>query len=783
VVLLWAGWLIPQGALLGPALVGKTVDIPVDLLARRSVYLPHRNDNAIVVRHGVELTDLVFCNPPGRELFARELRAGRLPIWNPSNFGGVPIVGWGYSPFEVPYYLFPSPVTVAWISLFQSLTVGLGVWFFLRRSLDLSYFAAALASWCAPLTGFMTLWHGFSTIAPACWLPWLFLAIDVAVKRPWGWGSVSTALLTALTLMAGHLGIAGLVLLTSGLYAVWRLAELAWIKDWGSVAAAASAVTAAWLLGFAISAVVLVPLVDYVRTGARVDSHSEGLEERPPEGLEALPAILRPDVYGGETRENWTRTIRIGLIESSSSAYAGLLAALWLAPMAWSGRKRRSQTIFWTLLVVVTLGWTLNMPGIVDILRSRPLRPLVSLSYNRWTFATSEAVLILSAIGLDSLGRGSLRVRSWWGAPMLATGVFFCWCVARLFGVTRKLDEQGFASYFLIGAGLSLVALVAWFLTFRSGPRARWARLALVALLPLELFGFAWSERRQADPDLYFPRVPILEKLAELPQGRIWGVACLPPNLNLLCRLEDARGYDGVDPQNYFKLFQLACDKERTFYYTYARTIMAVPGGNVVDHVLQLHPVANLLNVRYLIFREPPRSDLPILLQEDDYWIMENRNALPRAYVPASAQIVKSDEDALAQMSGFDFDPRKTVLVTDDLALPATMKGTASVHYETPTRSRVEVEMQSPGLVVVSDRWDSGWRAELDGTACPIYRVDCALRGLRVPSGKHTIVCVYDPPSLRKGLAITTAGALALLCWATWLLVRRSRASLAVAST
>jgi hypothetical protein len=776
-LLLWAGWLIPQFALLGPALVGRTVDIPVDLLARHSLYLPDSKDFAqVVVHHDVELTDLVFCYPAGRDLFAKELRAGRLPTWNPNNFAGVPIVGWGYSPFEVPYHLVPSPVTVAWISLLQSLTVGLGMWLFLRRCLNLSYWAAALASWCAPLTGFMTLWHGFSTIAPVCWLPWLLVAIDSATKRPRGGAGLGIAVLTALVLLAGHMGIAGLVLLTAGFYGIWLLGEMAWQKHWRRVMSAASAIGMGWLLGFAISAAVLLPLMDYVGTGARMDSHSEGLEERPPQGLEALPAILRPDVYGGQTRANWTRTIRAGFIESSSSAYAGLLAALWLAPLAWSHARLRSQTVFWMLLVLVTLGWTLNVPGIVDVLRSRPLRPLVSLSYNRWVFATSEAMLILAAIGLDSLRVGSPRFRWLWAVPMIATAVFFGWCIYRLFSVTRKLDEQGFANYFLIGAALSLIALVAWVMTFRLGPRAKWVRAVAIGLLPLELFGFAWAERRQADRKLYFPHLAILDRLAALPQGRIWGVGCLPPNINLMCGLEDVRGYDGVDPRNFIKLFELACDKERTFYYSYARTLMAVPAGNVVDHVLKLHPVADLLNVRYLIFREAPRGDLPILLHQDDYWIMENRSAIPRAYVPHAARLVKSDDEAVSRMTGLEFDPRETVLMTDDLGLPQTMRGTASVRYETPTRTHLDIDMQTAGLVLLSDRWDPGWRAELDGALCPIYRVDLALRGFRVPAGKHSIVCTYDPASLRKGFAISAAGCAVLLLWSIWQVLSRRRA-------
>jgi uncharacterized membrane protein YfhO len=67
--------------------------------------------------------------------------------------------------------------------------------------------------------------------------------------------------------------------------------------------------------------------------------------------------------------------------------------------------------------------------------------------------------------------------------------------------------------------------------------------------------------------------------------------------------------------------------------------------------------------------------------------------------------------------------------------------------------------------VVISDMWDRGWRAELDGGACPIHRVDMALRGLRVPSGRHRIELFYDPQSLRLGFELSATAALIVLCW------------------
>jgi len=76
--------------------------------------------------------------------------------------------------------------------------------------------------------------------------------------------------------------------------------------------------------------------------------------------------------------------------------------------------------------------------------------------------------------------------------------------------------------------------------------------------------------------------------------------------------------------------------------------------------------------------------------------------------------------------------------------------------------------MQTDGLVLVSDLWDGGWRAELDGAECPIYRVDIALRGFHVPAGKHRIVCTYEPLSVWAGFRAAAGGLLLLVLWAVW---------------
>jgi hypothetical protein len=796
-LLLLAGWVLPQVLLLGPALVGRTVNLPVDLLVTPHLYLPNTPKyQTVVPNHGNSLLDLLLVYPAAREFSTRELRAGRLPLWQPANYAGAPFAGWPkYSLFELPYEIAPGPVALAWISLLQTLTCGLGMWLFLRRGLCLSYWPAAVASWCAPLTGFMTLWQGHILVAPVCWLPWMLLAVRRSVEHPWGWSTVCLAILTALLILSGAPDVVGLVLITTGLYAIWLLAtDEPSRRKLGRATSTAIGITLAWLAGFLLAAPYLIPLQEYMRTGARLESRTAGSEERPPVGLSALPTVVVPDFYGSD-RADSIPLAKGNRLEGSAGACAGLLAVFWLAPLAGFHRGLRRESIFFALLAVAGLGWTLGVPVFVNVLRMKPFN---ILSYNRWVFATADAILVLAAIGMESLRRTPLKRQLSVAIPMLLAAGFGFWCLIRLLQLPEPLFSQietsvrqgrggsmtldrlraaqhSFSVCYAVGALLSLAAEIGWLLTLKRSRSLDWCQAAIVVLLPAQLLWFAWGERRQADWDLYFPRVAALEKLAALPPGRIWGIDCLPPNLNQFCGLEDIRGYDAVDPSSFVKLFDLARDP-RSPRSTYAATQEALPQLITTGGRVKLHPVADFLNVRYLVLRTPPPVNFPVVVQQDDYWVLENRDVLPRAFVPRSVKVVKNDAEALAIMQNATFDPRETVLTPSDPDVSSVAQGTVDIQHPSPTHAILEANLASTGIVVVSEMWDPGWRAELDGVKCPLLRVDTALQGVRVPSGKHRIQLIYDPPSLRLGIKMAMVAAFVLLLWSAMLVIHRVRA-------
>src|SRR5262249_23202730 len=142
-----------------------------------------------------------------------------------------------------------------------------------------------------------------------------------------------------------------------------------------------------------------------------------------------------------------------------------------------------------------------------------------------------------------------------------------------------------------------------------------------------------------------------------------------------------------------------------------------------------------------------------------------NTEALPRAFVPASVQ-TEPDKKALLRMIGAAaFDPRQISYVEDALSLPSTCVGNARILDESPDYLRLEVDMQTSGLVVLADQWYEGWHARLDGQLLPVLRVNHALRGVVVPPGQATLEFNYLPRGYVYGLRLSLAGLAVLTLW------------------
>ncbi|MEQ2008967.1 MAG: YfhO family protein [Limisphaerales bacterium] len=786
--ILLAGLVLMQLLVFWPSLIGTKVLLPVDVLGFPKFY-PIADTRPW---QDYSLSDLVLSYEPFRQFAAAEFREGRIPMWHPGLFGGTPFAQFGkFSPYNFIYYAAPGPVALAWIQLIKSVVLGCGAYLFLRRVAKVSFWPAAAGAWCLPWTGFFVVWQGYPVSWVASWYPWLLLATDSTIRRPTGWGAPALAGVTATAILTGHVDVAAQLLLGSGVYALWCCGDAHGWRPGRMHVFALGAVTAGWLAGMLLSTPYLLPLLEYVQTGARLLARGDGQAAIPPIGWKALPQLLIPDFYGHSQNGSGLVPPSAGnLMQGPAAGYAGLIASLVLAPLAWCNPRNRSLTTLLLSFVVLGWSWDLNLPGFTTLLQLPVLR---MLSHDRLVCVATFAIMVLAALGLETLRAGLARWQRVFFLPLLGAAALGLWCLGNFFDLPEPIRSQleegvkqgqpafyyyrtldagavatiqgSFLRAYLRGMALCGVALGVWW-ALRLGrlTQPRWA-VGLAVVWLAELLRFGWGFNPQCDRAYYYPPSPLLERLKQLPPGRVMPVDCLPANLLASQGFLEVRGYDGVDPQRVVELIELTRDRDVKVQSKFPETKYFVPevftisGGRV-----EFAPALSLFHVRYAICWGNRPPELRPLIEEGPLWVMENAGALPRAYVPASVRQARAAADSLRTIFAPGFAPRQTALVEVPMNLGTNCAGRAEVVAEKPSRVELRLDMQTDGLVVLADQWNDGWRATLDDQPVPIHRANHALRGVIAPAGTHRLVFEYAPASFVLGVRLMWAGvALVLL--------------------
>lgn len=805
-LLLIFGITLGQFVLYGPSLVGNKVLLPLDILAGEGFYLPQQPGAPKFRAEDGTVSDLVLQFEPARRFAVAELKAGRMPTWASYGFAGAPFIWPKFSPFLLIECCSQAPIVLAWSQFFLAIVAGLGAYRFFRDVLELRFWPSAIAAWCYPLTAFFVLWEGFPLLQPVAWFPWLLSAIDVTIRDKSPLRYIGLALVTCL-ILSGQLDLAGQVLLASGLYATWRLFAAKREKEIQTSTNKTSLgplpfltrfirrvlisrrailrLIGGWVLGFLLAAPYLFPVLTYSHTGARMMRRGAGVEERPPLGVIALPQIALPDIFGIQRQPGLRYAGGFPQQESSAAGYAGVTALLLAAPLGFTNRRLRNFNLLWVFFFIIGLSWCLAIPGIVNLLR---LPGLNMMSHNRLVFMSGFATLALAASGLDTFSNGVLCWRRWMWLPFSLLIGLCTWCAYRILKLPEPI-ATGISSTILNGGVVEWVhdlsgvrRLQQWFVAYYSGGAVfcgfgalSWVLLrskkvsvgALISLLGLlltaELIWFGYGRAIQSEPALYYPPVPSLKALTYAPPGRVMGYACLPATLSAICGLHDIRGYDAVDPARLVEL-ELSASEMSSYGPRYAATMRLAPRAKITpEGNIQLPPVLDMLNVRYVIFRGVPFPKAKPLFQSEDYWVLDNPKALPRAFVPRRVEVITNDAVRLQKIESDDFNPREVAFVESAVELPNSIEGTAEITDEIPTRVNVAVDMKTPGMVVLADLWDKGWSAYLNGTPVPILRANHAVRGVVVGPGKQMLQFRYVPAGFALGLKLAGAAAVVLL--------------------
>jgi hypothetical protein len=333
------------------------------------------------------LSDPVWQFVPWLRLARRELLAGRLPLWNPHQDAGVPLLANAQSalgsPLNWPVLLLDADP--GWnLSLLARLLLAAAAALAFLRDLGRTRLASALGAVAFALSGAFVAWLEHPQVLSAASAPLVFLFARRAARESSPRAIVGLAVATYLVLTGGHPETELMVaVLTAGVvFAAGRGA-----RRWLRPAAGAA-------LGLGLAAPLLLPFAEYFRlSGARL-----GTGRRP----FVLPSrdLLRlflPSRSGSNVIEG-----------------AGILPVvlLLLVPLGlWAGRRDR-ETRFWALVAAATLFAVYDNP------LSRVLALSTPVHWTRLLLFLPLALAVVGTAGLDAL-RGRLAARS--GRLALAT--------------------------------------------------------------------------------------------------------------------------------------------------------------------------------------------------------------------------------------------------------------------------------------------------------------------------------------------------------------------------
>jgi hypothetical protein len=223
--------------------------------------------------------------------------------------------------------------------------------------------------------------------------------------------------------------------------------------------------------------------------------------------------------------------------------------------------------------------------------------------------------------------------------------------------------------------------------------------------------------------------------------------------------LQSIQGYNALHIASYGEYMRVLNRYEQNRHNT-----------DVLDVYLD-SPLLNLLNARYIIVpADPPpenqaglqrvlRAKHPTVYEDDRLKVLENQEALPRAWIVHSARQVSSEREILDLLSAGQVDPREKALLQvapPEMSQPDDASDDqATIEEYGANRIKLETNTGAPGLLVLSEVYYPAWKAYVDGSPVPVHVADQLLRSVPIPAGEHTVELRYESWTLRAGIAIS----------------------------
>ena len=708
------------------------------------------------------LLDISWFHYPSRVFAKRLVLNGELPLWNPHILCGFPMHAEGQLSISYPasaMFLLPMPTwqLLSWFVVGHYVLAALGA-YALARALGVSAVGGTLAGLTFGFSGYaMAQVPHVNMVIGLAWLPWALLAARRAARTGTWPAAAALAGVLGVQTLGSHPQVSFFTIIivpVFGFVEVWRSRS-----QGRAVARGMRSVVAPLLFAAALSAAQILPTVELKTYSPRAGGLSyEALTERslPPRDL---LTFLSPHLFG---------TPLAGYMGQYDYFQYGYVGALTLVlAVVGATRAREGAAAFFLGLSLAAL--LLALGGHTPLYRALAAVPGFNWfrAPERWLGPLGLSLAMLAGMGWDALLQRRGRTARWcaWAACLAGLA---CVAAAAWGWLARPALERyalstmieawgghvpGFMLRRIVDGAIRSAALsaVCWAFAallcaamlkgLRRGPAALIA--IVLAALDLSIFGSALTAKARAT---YLTDKP---KAAALLQGKA--------GLHRFCptRRGDVMARLRENVPSLYGLYSVSGHLGQIAPTRSVRLARAASENRAVCNVMGVRYVLGVPRARPGRFAAgPPRPR-----------VVENREAWPRCIVASHVRQGLTGEEVFAEM--LTGRVRRHEVLLERTGPWAGAVGTARVTRYAPHRVEVDASLDSDGLVVLSDTWQPGWRAYVDGRRAPVAVANYVFRAVPVPRGQRRLCFVYAPRAFGFGVFLSLLAMAAVVAlWA-----------------
>jgi hypothetical protein len=227
-------------------------------------------------------------------------------------------------------------------------------------------------------------------------------------------------------------------------------------------------------------------------------------------------------------------------------------------------------------------------------------------------------------------------------------------------------------------------------------------------------------------------------------------------------------GYDAMYQGRYAELVNAA--SEGKLVEGSRSVVQMSKNGTYTDTLL------SLLGVKYIVHKESdgrnswvyphwlhPETQVSVY-KDPTYEVFENKSAFPRVFLASGYELSTGSAATISVLVARSTNLRETVILEKEPDLkPEVGTGSAEIVSYSSNEVVVRTTAQVPKLLLLSDVFDAGWHAVVDGKETPIYRADYDFRAVALSTGSHVVRFYYWPRGFEIALFVSGGALLGMV--------------------